>query len=234
MSNNCIILPPRLITDPNIALVSLLMHMEGPNVSQTFTDQMGSSISLTGSPFISTNTKKAGNSCMYLDGSSALRITDKPGFAMGTGDFAIEVSAHPSSNGASRIWSYQGNGGTNQKQVLIIGRDANSKIYTELRSGDGTLDQVMTSTTTAAINAFWDIAFTRQNGVTRLFINGNLEATLSGQTQDITSGGLCGIGYYQGGNNSYFNGYLDEIRVTKGAYRYNANYTPLAGAFPDQ
>jgi hypothetical protein len=96
-------------------------------------------------------------------------------------------------------------------------------------------------TTTAVTNQWYAIAVTREAGVgglTRLFVDGVIEATGSGlglgNALNLTTNGV-----YIGAKPAYtgatvaLNGWMDEFRVTKGVARYTANYTPAAAQFPD-
>jgi hypothetical protein len=76
-------------------------------------------------------------------------------------------------------------------------------------------------------NQWVHVAVTRNSGTTRLFINGNIEATLSNDTRNNTTGtnGLL-IGRQLGSTTNDFNGYISDLRITKGHARYTANFTP--------
>ena len=56
---------------------------------------------------------------------------------------------------------------------------------------------------------------------------------------NVTNSAILGIGAGIASDapintQSYFNGNLDEVRITKGVARYTANFTPPTGPFPDQ
>jgi hypothetical protein len=89
-------------------------------------------------------------------------------------------------------------------------------------------------TTTPALNTWTHLAATRQSGTIRLFINGTLVS--SGSVPGYADAGLpLLIGAANGYTTIwYFDGYLDDIRITKGIARYTATFTPPDAAFPNQ
>ena len=89
----------------------------------------------------------------------------------------------------------------------------------------------VTSSSTFASNAWHHIAMAYDGTNTRLFVNGVLQGTVSGggSASDTT----LTIGAYLSGSN-FFQGYIDELRVTRGVARYTSNFTPRTGRFPDR
>ena len=94
---------------------------------------------------------------------------------------------------------------------------------------DGTA--VISGITVLSDSTWRHVAVSRNSGSTRLFINGTQEGITYAGTEDIGQGEVR-IGHnLAGADNQYFKGSMDEIRVTKGYSRYNANFTPLTREF---
>lgn len=221
---------PTLEYDPFFSSVGLLMHMDGANGSTTITDLIGSTITNAGSPTISTAQFKFGGSSLSLNGSSGLQVADKAGLAPGTGDFTVEMWIRPTATANARLWSYQAAGSA---QVLILGRDATGRIFGELRNNTGSNDTTVTGATVLSLNTWYHVAFVRQGTTCYIFVDGVMEGNIGGMTQNIPTGGVCSIGYYQTGNTNFFTGFIEDIRFTKGVARYTASFTPQNRAFPD-
>jgi hypothetical protein len=73
----------------------------------------------------------------------------------------------------------------------------------------------------------------RSGSNTRCFVNGTQVGSTYTTLQNFASGGplIVGSGYYAPSARSY-NGYLQDVRLTKGYARYTANFTPPTAAFP--
>ena len=103
-------------------------------------------------------------------------------------------------------------------------------------AGEMTINIGGTSYTTSGASittgAWFYFAITRSSGNVNVYINGTLRASGSGNTSNLTGTYIAVGGYY---STSYlFNGYLQDLRVTKGYARYTANFTAPTAAFPTQ
>jgi hypothetical protein len=88
-------------------------------------------------------------------------------------------------------------------------------------------------TTTVATGTWYHLAFVRNGTSVKLYVNGVEEAsnTLSANFNidvgDTTDSWVGGTAF---GTDSYYNGYIDELRVSNTA-RYTANFTPSTTPF---
>ena len=223
------------ISDPYFANVVLLLAGDGTNGSQTFVDSSYNNFTLTanGQAQISTSQKKYGTGSMYFDGNGDyIYIPNNAAFNFGTGDFTIEWWMYCSiawtsmtnpgiagqkANDSSTGWQIYRNGANNTDKVNIrIG-------------GSGTSSDYHSNAT--PITSTWEHwAVTRQSGTLRWFKNGSLTATYTVTTNVTDSSSSLNVGYTAtwGG---YFNGYIDDLRITKGIARYTANFTPPSTGF---
>lgn len=87
--------------------------------------------------------------------------------------------------------------------------------------------QFFTSTTLLTANTWQHVAFSRQSNTFRVFIDGVLAGAEVARTFTATSTSHL-IGRFCDVTNGNFNGYMNGIRLTLGAARYWANFTPPA------
>ena len=216
---------------------SLLCHFNGTNGSTTFTDNSKNNLTVTvnGNSQISTAQSKFGGASAYFDGTgdylSSPSVSD---FAFGTGNFTIECWAYKNSgtnNGILHLSSTAGGLQANSTTNLAIA------LFT---TGTGTFYVNNTSYNTSAFtnttNTWNHYAIVRSSGVTKLYFNGNLVTDIgtSGAITDTTNytGTYLAIGGYY--STAYlWNGYIDELRITKGVARYTSNFTPQKYEFPN-
>lgn len=228
-------------SDPSYSSVSLLLHGDGTNGSTTVTDNSPTPKTVTafGNANISTAQSKFGGSSMYFDGAGD--YLDGPvstDFNFGTGDFTIECSVYLAGWGSAGIFSLY--------YTSLLGcREQNTTGgWTLWLDGTSTSKTAVNFSTTSggaqasysfSLNTWYSITVTRQSGVIYFFVNGTLITSAAFATDTGTAKKLS-IGYHQDtvrGNTFYLNGYLDEVRVTKGVARYTATFTPPTAAFPN-
>ena len=79
---------------------------------------------------------------------------------------------------------------------------------------------------------WYHIAVCRASGSTRMFVNGTqVGSTYVDTTTYLQTPVFIGSSYL--GTTELLNGYIDDMRVTKGLARYTANFTPPTTAFPN-
>lgn len=225
---------PVTTADPSFASVSLLLHMNGSNNSTTFVDSGPSARTITraGDSKILTAQSKYGGASGYFDGTGDyLSCTISP--VIGTGAYTIEgwFRASDSANWRSilsmdgmTIYWHQG-------AVLGYGGGLSGS---EFRSRQGTFGPEAA----LATNTWHHFALVREtSGAVHIFANGvkgglsnGSGSSASGNTFNF-SGGSIRIAS-NSSNGEVFFGYLDDIRITRGA-RYTATFTPPTAEFPD-
>jgi len=217
-------------SDPDFASVTLLLHMDGSNGSTVFIDSSSNPKAVTayGTAQISTTQSKFGGSSGYFDGTASNLLTTDSDFALGTGDFTIELWSYPfNAINFARIIQC-GNFGSGGDWQLVRSNDgsANFTYWFDMLSGSSRLISSIAITTTQ----WHHVAVTRSGSTTRMFINGVQSA--SGISSANLTKTTVSIAASENGSNSSFM-YGDEVRITKGVARYTANFTPPTAAFPD-
>lgn len=185
-------------------------------------------INTVGNAQVSTAQSKFGGSSLFLDGTGDYITTRVPfsEYTFGTGNFTIETWLYATSvSGARTIYDGRVAGGTLAPQLFLSGN--------EIRVGVAG-SAVIVGATTLSTNIWYHVAVVRSSGVTKLYLNGvQTGSSYTDNNNYVGSTDRPVIGATGNGLNAeYFQGYLDEFRVTRGVARYNATFTPPILAFP--
>ena len=210
--------------DPNFSNVSLLLRMDGSNGSASFTDVSGTpkTITASGNAQISTAQSKFGGASGYFDGTGDyLKTNSSSGFAF-SGAFTVEAWIYVSS-WPSQFWLVDFRDGGNFALGFGSGRFYPFLGGTDWGSGTGSA---------FATNEWIHFAFSYDGSECRMYANGSLVRTVteSGRTQ-----GNCAatIGAKSNGSAEFFNGYMDDLRITIGVSRYSGStFSVPTATFP--
>jgi hypothetical protein len=210
--------------DVNRADTSLLLRGNGTNGSTSFTDESPNNLTITnnGSVTVNTTTKKYGTGSMAFSGSNYLSIPNSSRLVFGAGDFTVEAWINLTSIPVANVSTIAGVWDASTGYGWIIQTDPSMLRIV-------TTGLVFTSASWApATNIWYHIAVSRSSGSIRIFVNGTQIGTTATVTGDIQSTFTLNIGMNRDGGNSSlpFNGYVDDLRITKGYARYTANFTP--------
>lgn len=182
-----------------------------------------------GSAALDTTTKKFGAGSVYfpggtsrLDGSATL-LSDLNGI-----DWTIEGWINPTTLAATYIDIFGSNSAGQVSSVSI--RTGSSTGY-KLNMGDwGTTAFTNISSLTTLTTGTWThFAITKSGTTLRMFINGTLEATVTSANTTFPSF-TCSLGN-RGNGDLPFNGYIDDLRITRGVCRYTASFTAPAAPY---
>jgi hypothetical protein len=172
-----------------------------------------------GNAQVSTTTKKFGNGAMYFDGSGDyLTIPASPNLQFGTGDFTIEGWVNVASTSYQNILR-----SVNGISLGILYNAGSLALYV---SSNGSSWDVANGVNigTIILSNWYHFAITRSKSTFITFLNGTQISTFTSSSTIFNSDGFY-IGC-EGAGSYCFNGYIDELRITKGKALYTTNFTP--------
>lgn len=212
--------------EPSFADVLLLMHCEGANGGVSFVDSSSFARTLTPTAFetSSAQTKFGSTSAHNTATTAKISVAASSDFAFGTGDFTVEAWIFQTSTGAGKyIASSQTNAGGGGFILNVSTTDALNAYVNNAN--------LVSAAGIVTPNEWHHVALSRMNGLAVLAFDGEIVASASAVAENITSNAV-----YVGGRSDglvYFNGYIDEVRVTKNDGIY-AKYLKPSAAFPDK
>jgi len=215
-------------TDPNFANVSLLLHMDGADGSTTFTDNSSIAHTVTpnGNAQIDTAQFKFGGASGIFDGTGDfLQISDHSSLDLGTGNFTIEGWVRPNATGIQGIIG-KGDPTTTSGWALFFNSGPNLHVF---QNGI----YRCTSNSNQSTGTWYHFAAVRNGTTWTLYIDGVAQTTTGTSSDNLDNAANLRIGGQLTGVGGDFNGWLDDIRITKGVARYTSNFTPPTSAFPN-
>lgn len=224
--------------DPYYPYNTALLHCNGSNASTSFPDQMGNSWTANGNAQVSTSSPKFGSGSMLLDGTGDY-LSATISSLIGIQDFCVEAWIKPVGVASAQEILCIGTISNTSQFNLVFEITATGALRGSIQDGSGG-SQLDISSSAAAITAgSWQhVAFTAEGTTARLRVNGTVvqTGTVSGtRVQNNTSVRIGHLSTASGGTvTRYFNGNIDDVRVTKGWCRYSGSDAVSApsAAFP--
>ena len=202
---------------------TVLLINPSPNiVDSTSTNRL---ILTQGNTQITTTNFKYGTGSLYFDGDADfLQMPVNSNMVLGTDNFTIEfwcnfVDSNYTAGNYSRTIMSQGN----TFRILVIGVTSSGNPAGSIAFWAGT---TTTGRTVMTVNdgSWHHIAFTRDSGIMRCFVDGILKSTINNSTNFNNTTSPYYIGRQL--NGGYYKGFLDDIRIVKGVALYTQEFTP--------
>jgi hypothetical protein len=218
--------PPTAITN-----TSLLTNFTNAGIIDATSDNV---LETVGNAQISTTQSKFGGSSMSFDGTGDYLTTKSPTadlFAFGSGDFTIEMwvrfGALPSAGNYNVFYDSRPFGGATSTNPMISLKGSTIVYFANAA------DRITSGT--VSTGQWYHLAVSRSGTSTRMFLDGTQAgSTYTDSTVYTNTANRPYIGGDSSQDASSFNGFIDDLRVTKGFARYTANFTAPTTAFPLQ
>jgi len=215
--------------DPPWSSVTLLLPGNGTNGSTVIPDVSISakSIAVLGNAKISTAQSKFGGASILFDGAGDyLSAPYTPANDLGASSWTIEAWIYPLTIAAGSR-GIVGFAVAVPTEGISLRQDGSTLQFWVNGYGG-----ITTQTGTISANTWHHVALVRNGTSNTLYLNGvsvasNTVSPVYGSVTTLVVGRT-----YANLNNEYFNGYIDDLRVTKGVARYTANFTPPTSAHP--
>ena len=200
--------------------VSLLLNYTNAGITDATAKN---DLETVGNAQISTTQSKFGGSSMSFDGTGDwLLVPHNVDQMFGTGAFTVEFWIYLNATGAARGLVAKGTGTTG----WLVSLDSSNRVVFTYTTSTITSTGTISGTTWAHIAVVREGTGTNQ---TKIYINGTNDGTATVST-DFNQTNSMYVGADRTGG-SALNGYIDDLRITKGYARYTANFTAPTSAF---
>ncbi len=183
----------------------------------------GTQMTQTGTGIVTGVQEKFGTSSGLYSGSNFNIYSDDTGIQFGTGSFTVEGWVYRNAAGVQHGLICKG--ATNTGWVLFV-NSSNQLVWTT------TTTVQKTSTTTIPATTWTYFAIVRSGSTNYMFINGTQEGATWSDSTNFNQTNPLYLGNDRSASTSGLNGYLDDVRITKGVARYTASFTAPTSAFP--
>lgn len=157
------------------------------------------------------------NHSVYFDGSGDyLSVPSDTAFVFDTGDFTTEAWIYPTTVSGSELVVLKMYGSVN---AIVEMRQVNNTMQMWFRSTSGATSTLTSSAGSIVTDQWQHIAFVRQSGTLRAYINGVQYTTATNANTQTDTSLTNRIGANQNGTGN-FNGYISNIRILKGVCAY--------------
>ncbi|RWL87730.1 MAG: LamG domain-containing protein [Mesorhizobium sp.] len=231
------------VTDPYFSNVVLLLGFEGTDGATSTTDESSShkTVTFLGNAQLDTAQKKFGSSSLLLDGSGdTIRLADSIDWQLGASNndpWTVETFVRWNTlTSTKRGLMGQGSGASTQLSWTLTGTTTIGELGIVL-SNSGTSDDVTVVTTGASMTTgvWYHCAVDKDaTGKIRVYVDGVMRGSATPANSAIFDSNQP---LYVGGQRNGIvpmDGWLDEVRITKGVARYasDSGFTVPTAAFP--
>ena len=217
----------------NITNTQLLVNATNAG---TYDSSMKSNFETVGNAQVSTSVKKYGTGSLAFDGTlDSVTAIDNPNINFGTGDFTLECWAYFNVVNAEMCLINKGWQSTPSFASYLIYMTSAGSLRFNASSAGASWDVASEKVIGTMTAATWThIAVTRSGTTFRAFVNGTIVSAFTFTSATTLLNSATQALYIGGRSNgtSSMNGYLDDVRITKGYARYTANFTPPTAALP--
>lgn len=229
--------PPSGITNTQLLLLfyPVFGTAYGP---QIYDDSMKNDLETLGAAQISTSVKKYGTGSISFNGTNSyLKSPYTPNLSLGNGNFTIEawvnVTAIPATYGPIAAFALT-NAVNTADTGFFLTVSSSGKALCFVNSSANTY--FAQSTATFTTGTWTHVAAVRNGNTLTIYFNGVASGTTD--LAGITVTNSTSFVFYSGAKQNsgtfyYLNGYIDDLRITKGFARYLSNFTPPTAAFPN-
>ncbi len=214
--------------DPWASNVSLLLPFDNAVGACTYADRSRylHPVTAVGNAHPSRARSRVGAWSGRFDGNGdAFEVPNHAAFAVGTQDFCAEAWVCPQTGGASiqyLLAKYNINSNTRCWSLRL----RETRVFDALCSSNGTAADIYLDSGVVAVNDQWThLALSREGQTFRLFVDGVLRASVTSAAALFSETNPVTLGRDAGGS-WWFSGFMDGVRITTGAARYTADFTP--------
>lgn len=222
--------------DPHFASVKMLLSMDGADGSKVFIDESPAAHGQADESLfaeVDTAQKVFGTGSFTVAGINVLEYPDHADWHLAAGDFTIETWVRFTNTTGFQVIASQYTATTQQAWVFQRGSAGDLQF---VYSANGTTNTTHGAAWSPSIDTWYAVCAERSGSTIRLYVDGAMLGSAGSITATIfNSTALFRIGALQsGGLTSFFKGWIDEFRFTKGVARYNSDsgYTVPTSAFP--
>ena len=194
---------------------------------------MQNDLETVGNAQVSTSVKKYGTGSLSFNGTSDYltgQLNTVNNF--GSGNFTVEGWIYPNSVSTNQ-WIYTTENNASYSFAVYI--SSSGKLSTRLSSTGSSITTTINGTTTLATGTWYYAAIVRNGTTVTIYLNGTSDGSGTFSGAVYPTGNNFGIGaavQYPSATVLFYNGYIDDLRITNGLARYTTTFTPPTAALP--